>query len=161
MKNASAWFSLLLLVLTLIACSEEPPAVEWELAIDGDVNQPMTFTYEDLVELRRAELVDVQNRDPANPDETSSWEGVTLFLLFQDPGGVEYSVDSWVLVTLSDGTTRRANLVDMRGTLIALKDGAGNWLADSDVAPVRLIAPNRPSSEWWPGPVRITVHSPD
>jgi len=161
MKNAFAWFGLLLLALALTACSEQPPAVEWELAIDGDVNQPKTYTYEDLVDLRRANLVDVPTRDPANPDETASWEGVTLFLLLQEPGGVEYTVDWWVIVTLVDGTTRRANLSDMRGTLIALKDGAGNWLADSDVAPIRLIAPNRPSSEWWPGPVRITVHSPD
>jgi DMSO/TMAO reductase YedYZ molybdopterin-dependent catalytic subunit len=160
MKTAALlWLSLLLLSASLTGCSENPPAVDWELAIDGDVDQPVTYSFEELVELRRAELTDIQTRDPDNPDEETSWEGVTLFLLLQDPGGVEYTVNSWVMVTLVDGTTRRANLSDLRGAIIALKDGAGNWLAEQDVAPVRLIAPNRPSSEWWAGPVRITVHS--
>ena len=161
MKTAALWLSLSFLLLNLTACSETPPDVDWELTIDGDVDQPVTYSFEDLVDLRRAKLTDVPTRDPDNPDETTSWEGVTLFLLLQDPGGVEYTVNSWVMVTLQDGTARRANLADLRGAVVALKDGAGNWLADQDVAPVHLIAPNLPSSEWWAGPVRITVHSSD
>jgi DMSO/TMAO reductase YedYZ molybdopterin-dependent catalytic subunit len=160
MKTAAwLWLGLLLLSIALTGCSDNPPTVDWELTIDGDVDQSVTYSYDELVELRRAELTDVPTRDPDHPDETTSWEGVTLFLLLQEPGGVEYSINSWVMVTLEDGTSRRANLSDLRGAIVALKDGEGNWLADQDGAPIRLIAPNLPSSEWWEGPVRITVHS--
>jgi hypothetical protein len=90
----------------------------------------------------------------------TAWEGVTLFLLLQEPGGVKYSVDSWADVRFSDGTSRRFNLAELRGALIAFKDAEGKWLAESGGAPVRLIAPNLPSSQWKDGPVRITIHAP-
>ena len=111
MKQVAAWSSLLLLMLAFTACSEEPPAVDWELAIDGDVNQPVTYTFEDLVQLKRANLLDVPTRNPEKPDETTSWEGVTLFLLMQEPGGVEYTVNSWVMVTLANGAKRRLSML--------------------------------------------------
>ena len=162
MKTAAFfWIALLLFSVILTGCSESPPAVDSKLTIDGDVDQPVTYSFADLVELRRAKLTDIPTRDPDNPDERTSWEGVTLFLLLQEPGGVEYTVNTWVMITLEDGTTRRANLSDLRGAIIALKDGEGNWLANEDVSPLRLVSPNRPSSEWYAGPVRITVHASD
>jgi len=152
--------SLLIILLTLAACSENSPEVDWELTIDGDVNQPVTYSYQDLVTLRRAKLTDILTRNPQDPNETTSWEGVTLFLLLQKPGGAQYSVESWAQVTLADGASRRISLSRLRGALIALKDDDGNWLADTSDAPIRLIAPILPSSDWVDGPVRITVHKP-
>jgi DMSO/TMAO reductase YedYZ molybdopterin-dependent catalytic subunit len=152
--------SLLAILLPVVACNQEAPDVEWELTIDGDVDQPVTYTFRDLVNLRRARLTDVPTRDPANPDEFTAWEGVTLFLLFKQPAGVEYSVSWWALFALSDGSSRRFNMSELRGALIAFKDGDGNWLYESGPAPIRLIAPNRPSDEWLYGPVRITVQAP-
>jgi hypothetical protein len=158
MSKSMKLLSLVVVLLALVACSEESPDVEWELAVDGDVNQPVTYAYGDLVELRRARLTDVPTRDPENPDEKESWEGITLFLLLQEPGGVEYNVDSWALITLADGSTRRYSMADLRGALIALKDGDGNWLADLGESPLRLIPPNLPNSDWLEGPVRISIH---
>lgn len=152
--------SLLIILLILVACSEDSPKVDWELTIDGDVNQTVTYSYQDLVTLRRAKLTDILTQNPQDPNETTSWEGVTLFLLLQKPGGAQYSVQSWAQVTLADGASRRFNLSSLRGALIALKDGDGNWLADTSDAPIRLVAPILPSSDWVQGPVRITVHGP-
>ena len=152
--------SLAIILLAVVACSEESPNVEWQLSIDGDVNQPVTYTYQDLVNLRRAKLTDVPTRSSNSPDELTAWEGVTLFLLLQKPGGVQYTVQWWALVTLADGASRRFNLSELRGALIAFKDGDGNWLNNTDSTPLRLIAPNRPSSDWLEGPVRITIQGP-
>jgi hypothetical protein len=160
MPKMVASIGLLIVLLALSACTERPPEVEWELSIDGDVNQPVTYTFQDLVDMRRTKLTDIPTRNPDNPDETTSWEGVTLFLLFQEPGGVEYTVNSWALITLVDGTTWRANMSELRGALIALKNGEGNWLAETTDTPLRLIAPNLPTKAWLDSPVRITVHGP-
>jgi hypothetical protein len=83
-----------------------------------------------------------------------------LYLLLREAGEVEHEIHWWVLITLADGTSHRMSLADLRGAIIAFKDGQGNWLADTDAAPIRLIAPSRPSSEWLVGPVRITVDRP-
>jgi hypothetical protein len=160
MKYKKTLISLLPLLLALMACSEDSPEVQWEIAIDGDVNQSVKYSFEDIAGLRRARITDILTRNPENPEEKTSWEGVTLFLLLQEPGGVEYSVDSWANILFADGTSRRYSLAELRGALIALKDAEGNWLADSGGAPVRLIAPNLPSSLWVDGPVRITIHAP-
>ncbi|MFW9871425.1 MAG: molybdopterin-dependent oxidoreductase [Candidatus Thorarchaeota archaeon] len=160
MPRIIARIVLFLFLLTLVACREEVPAVEWELTIDGDVNQPVTYTFQDLVQLRRAKLVNILTHNPEDPNDRVSWEGVTLFLLFQEPGGVVYSVDWLVSITLADGTRQSINLTKLRGALIAFKDGDGTWLAEAGAAPIKLIAPNQPSSTWLDGPVRITVNAP-
>jgi hypothetical protein len=160
MPRLGTLVSLAVFLLVVVACSQQAPEAKWDLTIDGNVRQPTTYAYQELVSLRRTRLTNILTRNPENPNEQTSWEGVALFLLFKKPGGVEYSVDSWVLVTLADGTSHTFNLSSLRGALIALKDGEGNWLADSDQAPIRLIAPNLPSSQWLDGPVRITVHGP-
>ena len=160
MQKTITRISLIIILLALAACSEKHPKVDWELTIDGDVNQPVTYTYQDLVKLRRAKLSDIFTQNPENPKETTSWEGVTLFLLLRDPGGVQYSMQSWGEFTLADGSKRRISLSSLRGALIALKDGDGNWLADTGETPIRLIAPTLPSSDWVDGPARITIHQP-
>lgn len=160
MQKMITRLTLFIILLAVVACSEEFPDVEWNLSVDGDVNRAVTYTYPDLVKLRRARLADVPTRNPDSPGEKTAWEGVTLFLLLQEPGGVKYNVQWWALVTLADGTSRRFNLSELRGALIALKDGDGNWLSEDGIVPLRLIAPNRPSSDWLDGPVRITIQGP-
>jgi len=152
---------LLLIVLLTFACSDKAPQVDWELTIDGDVDQKnVTYTYQDLVEMPRGQLQDILTQNPENPNERASWKGVTLFQLFQEPGGVEYKVGWEALITLADGSRHRMTLADLRGALIALQDGQGNWLAETSETPVRLIAPNKPSSSWLWGPVRIDIKAP-
>ena len=162
MKKTITLISLIVPLLVLVACGEKPPEVEWELVIDGDVEQSMTYTFQDITELQRARLTDILTRNPENPSEKVSWEGVTLFLLLREPGGVDYQsgVTWWALITLADGSRHRLSLADLRGAIIALKDGEGNWLAETEKWPVRLVAPNRPSNDWLWGPVRITIHAP-
>lgn len=160
MSRAITFICILTILLPLVACGEEGPEIEWELTVDGDVDQTVTYTYQELVEMRRATLTDIVTQDPENPDERTSWEGVTLYLLLREAGEVEHEIQWWVLITLADGTSHRMSLADLRGAIIAFKDGQGNWLADTDTAPIRLIAPSRPSSEWLVGPVRITVDRP-
>ena len=75
MPSTIARTTLLIILLTLTACGENSPEVDWELTIDGDVNQPVTYTYQDLVGMRRAKLTDVITQNPENPSETTSWEG--------------------------------------------------------------------------------------
>jgi len=162
MRKTITLISLIVPLLVLVACSEKPPEVEWELVIDGDVEQSMTYTFQDITELQRARLTDILTRNPENPSEKVSWEGVTLFLLLREPGGVDYQsgVTWWALITLVDGSRHRLSLADLRGAIIALKDGEGKWLAETEKWPVRLVAPNRPSNDWLWGPVRITIHAP-
>lgn len=162
MPRTIALIGLLATLLTLAACSEKHPDVEWELTIDGDVEQAVTYTYPEILKLRRDKLTDILTQNPENPGERSSWEGVTLLQLLRKPGGVGYYTDInwWALITLADGTEHRVSLPDLRGALIALKDGEGNWLADTGTAPLLLVAPTLPSSEWLAGPVRITIHKP-
>ncbi len=160
MQRTITRLSFFIILLAVVACSEEFPHVDWKLTIDGDVNRAVTYTYQELVKLRRARLADVPTRNPASEGEKTAWEGVTLFLLLKEPGGVEYNVQWWALVTLADGTSRRFNLSELRGALIALKDGNGNWLSETSPTPLRLIAPNRPSHDWLDGPVRITIQGP-
>jgi DMSO/TMAO reductase YedYZ molybdopterin-dependent catalytic subunit len=162
MRKTITLISLIVPLLVLVACSEKPPEVEWELVVDGDVEQSITYTFQDITELQRARLTDILTRNPENPSEKVSWEGVTLFLLLREPGGVDFQsgVTWWTLITLADGSRHRMSLADLRGAIIALKDGEGNWLAETEKWPVRLVAPNRPSSDWLWGPVRITIHAP-
>jgi DMSO/TMAO reductase YedYZ molybdopterin-dependent catalytic subunit len=147
-------------LLLLVACGQRGPDVDWELTIDGDVNQPVTYTYQDLIGMRHTKLTGILTQNPDDPDEKASWEGVTLFLLFQKPGGVEYDIEWSVLVTLDEGTRERYGILELRGAIIALKDGQGNWLANGGPAPIKLVPPNLPSSKWVDGPVRITVLAP-
>jgi hypothetical protein len=153
--------SLIMLLLLLAACQEKSPNVEWQLTIDGDVKQSVTYTFQDLTERRRTEFNDILTRNPDDPDEKTSWQGITLFALLQKPGGVEYTLDWSVRITLADGTSERTELPSLRGAFIALKNGEGNWLADTYSVPVRLIIPNRPSTDWLDGPVRITIDGPE
>ncbi len=149
-----------IVLLTVVACGETAPQADWELTINGDVDQNVTYTYQDLVEMPRGQLQDILTQNPETPDERVSWKGVTLFQLLQEPGGVEYDVGWSAVITLNDGTRYRMTLADLRGAMIALQDGEGNWLAETAKTPVRLIAPNKPSSSWLWGPVRITVEAP-
>ena len=151
---------LVMTMMTLVACGETPPQADWELTIDGDVNQSVTYTYQDLVDMPQSQLQDILTQNPDNPNERASWKGVTLFQLFQEPGSVEFEVGWSALITLADGSHYRMSLADLRGALIALQDGQGNWLAETAETPVRLIAPNKPSSSWLQAPVRITVEAP-
>jgi hypothetical protein len=161
MPKTIVYLSLLVFLLPLAGCKEKSPEIEWELTVDGDVDKEVTFTYQDLVKLPRAKLTDVLTQNPENPDEVTTWEGVTLALLLKrETGGVDYSVMWWVRITLADGTSRRIELTKLRGALFALKDGNGDWLAETGKVPIKLIAPNQPSSVWLDGPVRITVHGP-
>ena len=151
---------LIIALLTLTACDEKNPQVDWEISIDGDVNQSVTYTYQDIVKMPRGQLQDILTQNPENPDERASWKGVTLFQLLQEPGGVEFEVGWSALITLADGSRHRMTLADLRGALVALQDGQGNWLAETAETPVQLIAPNKPSSSWLQGPVRITITAP-
>jgi DMSO/TMAO reductase YedYZ molybdopterin-dependent catalytic subunit len=160
MARTRLWIGLLVVLMALTACDESAPDVSWKLSVDGDVNAPITYTYQDLVKLRRAELKDIVTETPGQPETVTSWEGVTVFLLLQEPGGVEYTFDWWMRVTLADGSSRRYNMAELRGALVALKDGAGNWLAQTDTAPIRLIAPSLPTDAWLKGPVRFTLEGP-
>jgi hypothetical protein len=160
MHRGITFISLFICLLILTACGEKAPDVKWELTIDGDVDQAVTLSYQDILKIRREKLTDVPTQNPQNEDERTSWEGAFLTLLFRKTGKVEYDIRWQAVITFADGTSRRFSLADLVGAMLAVKDGEGNWLAETDEAPLRLVIPNKPSSDWLAGPVRINVQKP-
>jgi hypothetical protein len=160
MRRGTTLISLFTCLLALVACGAKGPDVKWELTIDGDVEQAVTLSYQDILKMRREKLTDVPTQNPHNEDERTSWEGVFLTLLFRKTGKVEYNIQWQAAITFADGSSRRFSLADLVGAMLALKDGEGNWLAETDESPLRLVIPNKPSSDWLAGPVRITVQKP-
>jgi DMSO/TMAO reductase YedYZ molybdopterin-dependent catalytic subunit len=132
-----------------------PPHVEWELTIEGAVENERTFNYAQIsgMEPVLLEGVIMETRSGESPHE---FEGIPLSTLF-DLVGARSDADS-IAATAADGYSANIAMADLgRDAILALKMD-GEWLAVSDPeSPIRLVVPGLPANQWVGQLVSITV----
>ncbi len=133
------------LLLALTACSGAPN-VDWQLKISGDVDNPVTFTYKELVKKDRIDLNDIQMEKSTGEDEIRSWSGVRLSELLNEAGAGDFST---ITALAADGYAIEVSADELDNAIVALKDG-GEWIADvsPDKGPIRLVTPETPANRW-------------
>ena len=143
-------------VVSWIGDHPDPISVEgWRLTVDGAVEKPLTFTYDQLLRLAGDSLM-------ATLDCTGgwytrqTWGGVSVARLLEMAGimGSAASI-SFRSVT---GYERRFALAEANSFLLAL-DVAGRPLIHGHGAPVRLVALERRGVEWVKWVTKIQVNS--
>lgn len=117
---------------------------EWELTIDGMVDQPLTITYDELVQLPMVErditIMCVSNPVGGRYIGTARWLGTPLLPLLEQAGIsssadqlLSQSIDGWTCSTPLDGLAAREPLlaIGMNGEPLPVDHGF----------PVRMIIP--------------------
>ncbi len=142
-KKSIVWLSLIILPLLISACGA--PNVDWELSITGEVSNPMTITYKELADMPQVDLSDVYMEKSRGEDEVRSFSGVELSLLLEEAGAPEDF--SSITAFAADGYAIDIPKDELVDGIIALKDG-GEWMADSEEGPIRLVFPSTPANRW-------------
>lgn len=136
--------------------ADNPPAVEvssWRLVIEGAVERPLTFTYEQLVEWATAEVT-------ATLDCTGGWysaqvwRGVPLARLLDEAGVLPEGKS--ITVAAVSGYARRYPLSEIGAYILATEVG-GRPLDHGHGYPIRLVAPGLRGFQWvkWIGRIRV------
>jgi DMSO/TMAO reductase YedYZ molybdopterin-dependent catalytic subunit len=137
----------LVLALLLTACGGGGgPNVDWELQVTGDVGNPLTLSYSDLVEMEQTELNDIMMEKSTGEDEVTSWSGPSLDdILAQAEAGEPASVTA----VAADGYAIDVTSDELQGAIVALKRG-DEWIteAEPDKGPIRLVTPETPANRW-------------
>jgi len=132
-----------------------PPQAEWELALEGAVDNERTFEFVQLTSFERVELegLVVQTRDG---ESTHDFEGVPLNNLF-DLVALRSDAKS-ITAEAVDGYSVAINIADLGDdAMVALKMD-GEWLVEADPeSPIRLVVPGLPSKQWVSQLVKITA----
>ncbi len=146
MLSSTGWIMLLLLPLILAACSSTPN-IDWELTISGDVDNPTTFTFEELAAMPQVYLNEVLMEKSRGEDEVRSFTGVSLETLFEIVG-VPDDITT-VTAKAADGYAIEITPDELENAIIALKDG-GEWVIekDPDDGAMRLVTPTTPANRW-------------
>jgi len=139
-------FAGLLVTLSLAACGSGAPQVDWELEISGDVETPMTFSYQDLAEMEQVDLTDILMEKSTGEDEVRSWSGPALEGMLAQAGAGDFTT---ITALAADGYAIEVAAGELENAIIALKD-SGEWIADvsPDKGPVRLVTPDTPANRW-------------
>ncbi len=132
-------------VLMLSACSGAPN-VDWELKISGDVGNPASFTYKELVNMDRVDLDEVMMEKSTGEDEVTSWSGVPLSDLLAEAEAGDFST---ITAQAADGYAIEVTADELDNAIVALKD-SGEWIAEvsPDKGPIRLVTPQTPANRW-------------
>lgn len=143
------WLALilgLLILLGLSACGGGTPKVDWELRISGDVESPLTFSYQDLAAMEEVDLTEILMEKSTGEDEVTSWSGVALDSLLAEAGAGDFSS---ITALAADGYAVEMTAGDLNNAIIALKDG-GEWIVEvtPDKGPIRLVTPDTPANRW-------------
>ena len=135
-----------ILLLSLTACGSGVPKVEWDLKISGDVQTPLTFTYDDLASREMVDLTEILMAKSVGEDEVTSWSGVDLSTLLSEAGAEDFAT---ITVIAVDGYAIEISADEMTDSIIALKD-SGEWIAEvsPDKGPIRLVTPDTPANRW-------------
>jgi len=145
--------TLAILTLALILLASCGPKVEWDLVIDGAVDNPKTLSYADLSGMKKNKLENILMAKSLGEDEITSWEGPSLDDVFGTVG-VQDSATG-VTVVAADGYAIQMTMDDMRGGIIALSRD-GKSIADDEKGPIRIVIPGKPSNFWVFQIVQIT-----
>jgi DMSO/TMAO reductase YedYZ molybdopterin-dependent catalytic subunit len=139
------WIFILIVPVLLGACGS--PNVEWELTVTGDVSDPATFTYDELVEMPQVNLDEILMEKSMGPDEVRSFSGVDLLVLLEKVGAPENF--STITAKAADGYAIEISRDEMVDGIVALKQG-GEWIVDvdPDAGPIRLVFPSTPANRW-------------
>lgn len=132
-----------------------PPQVEWELTIEGAVDNERTFNYAQISGMETVLLEGVVMKTQSG-ESVHDLEGVPLTTLF-DLVAVHSDAQS-ITATAADGYSATIAMADLgRDAILALKMD-GEWLAVSDPeSPIRLVVPGLPANQWVGQLVSITV----
>ncbi|MGC9346811.1 MAG: molybdopterin-dependent oxidoreductase [Anaerolineae bacterium] len=136
----------LLLTGLLTGCGGGAPNVDWELQVTGDVGNPITLSYADLVAMEQIELDDIMMEKSTGEDEVTSWSGPALdAILTQAEAGDPASITA----IAADGYAVDITNDELQGAIVALKRG-DEWIteAEPDRGPIRLVTPETPANRW-------------
>jgi len=144
------------LLLSLTACGSGVPKVEWELKISGDVQTPLTFTYDDLASREMVDLTEILMAKSVGEDEVTSWSGVELSSLLSEAGAADFAT---ITVIAVDGYAIEISADELTNGIIALKD-SGEWIAEvsPEKGPIRLVTPDTPANRWVFQVIEIQVN---
>lgn len=138
---------ILLILPALLSACGGTPNVNWELTITGDVSNPTTFTYDELVEMPQVDLNEVLMEKTRGEDEVRSFSGVDLAYLLELAGAPDEI--STITAKAADGYAIEISRDEMADGIIAMKQ-SGEWIvdADPDEGPLRLVFPTTPANRW-------------
>ncbi len=128
--------------------------------IGGGLGQPTVLTFEQLSQMTSVRLENVLMRKSYEDDEVNSWQGPALEPLLTaaqvKPGAMKVSLEA------VDGYKVEARLEDLRDAIVALKDGEGRWLTDTDSGcALMFVPPHLPGNFWVTSIRRIRVEPVD
>lgn len=148
---------LALVILVLLSACGGAPNVDWTLSINGEVNIPLEYSYDELAEMDMVILDNVLMEKSRGEDEVRSFSGVDLATLL-DQAGVPEDF-STITATAADGYAIEISKDEMVDGIIAMKQ-SGEWIvdADPDAGPIRLVFPNTPANRWVFQITEITVN---
>lgn len=126
---------------------ENPDPIDastWRMSIGGNVDEPITITYDDLSAAPR-ERIRATIDCTGGWYSVQDWDGVPLGVLL-DRAGLRAGVRS-IIVTSVSGYSRAYPLEEARGLLVATHV-AGSPLVHGHGFPARVVAPGR-RGYWW------------
>lgn len=143
------------LVLLLAACSGVPK-VDWELKITGDVETPLTLSFQDLAGREQVDLTDILMEKSTGEDVIRSWSGPALAPILEEAGAGKIST---ITAVAGDGYAVEISADELDEAIIAVKDN-GEWIPDvsPDKGPIRLVTPDTPANRWVFQLVEIQVN---
>jgi len=144
-ENKLLWIVTLIVPILLVACGA--PNVDWALSISGDVNNPMSISFDALTDMEQVDLNDVLMEKSRGEDEVRSFSGVPLADLLELAGAPEDF--STITAKAADGYAIEISKDEMVDGIVALKQ-SDEWIvnADPDAGPIRLVFPTTPANRW-------------
>jgi hypothetical protein len=118
--------------------------------------EPMGLTFDELVKLPFARLDEVLMLKTHEDDELTSWQGPALSSVLDaariKPGPMTVSLEA------EDGYKTEVEIGELEGAIIAVQDGEGRWLSDTNSDCVlKLVPPHLPGNFWVLNISRIRV----
>jgi DMSO/TMAO reductase YedYZ molybdopterin-dependent catalytic subunit len=135
-----------LIVIALLVSACGAPKEDWDLAISGAVETPLTLSYADLVGMPQTDLNDILMQRSRGEDTIESWSGVPLSEILAEAGA---GSPAGVTAVAADGYAVEVSADELQDGIIALKQN-GEWIAKSDPehGPIRLVTPKTPANRW-------------
>jgi len=120
------------------------------------LSQSVVFDLNQLRSMPMVGLRDVLMRKTHSEDKRLSCEGPSLESLLGEaqlkPGSMK------VRLIAADGFTIETTLDELDDAVVALKDGEGRWLGETDAkCPLKLVPPRLPGNFWVMNLCRIQV----